>query len=113
MAAKVRIPAPLRKLTKEQPVVSCEGKNIDEIPADLEQNYPGMKERICDEDGQTRRFMALQGREGVECVPNPRGIGRDEARRMLVRAFVNDIVARVRIDGLREELEAVLDREGR
>jgi len=57
MAVKVRIPAPLRKLTKEQPVVDCQGKNIDEVLADLEKNFPGMKERICDENGQIRRFI--------------------------------------------------------
>ena len=57
MAVKVRIPAPLRKLTKEQPEVSCEGATIEDILANLEKNYPGMKERICDENGQIRRFI--------------------------------------------------------
>jgi MoaD family protein len=57
MAAKVRIPAPLRKLTKEQPVVDCQGKNIEEVLANLETQYPGIKERICDENGQIRRFI--------------------------------------------------------
>src|SRR6185436_8401910 len=57
MAVKVRIPAPLRKLTKEQAVVDCDGKTIDAILADLEHKYPGMKERICDENGQIRRFI--------------------------------------------------------
>jgi len=57
MAIKVRIPAPLRKLTKEQAVVECDGKTIDAVLADLEKKYPGMKERICDENGQIRRFI--------------------------------------------------------
>ena len=57
MPAKVRIPAPLRKLTKEQPVVDVAGKTIDEILVNLEKSYPGMKERICDENGQIRRFI--------------------------------------------------------
>jgi molybdopterin synthase sulfur carrier subunit len=57
MAAKVRIPAPLRKLTKEQPVVDIQGQNIEEILANLEKQYPGIKERICDENGQIRRFI--------------------------------------------------------
>src|SRR5439155_26186063 len=57
MPAKVRIPAPLRKLTKEQPVVDIQGKTVEEILANLEKNYPGMKERICDENGQIRRFI--------------------------------------------------------
>jgi len=57
MPAKVRIPAPLRKLTKEQPVVDVQGKTVDEVLADLEKKYPGIKERICDENGQIRRFI--------------------------------------------------------
>jgi molybdopterin synthase sulfur carrier subunit len=57
MAAKVRIPAPLRKLTKDQAVVDCQGKTIDEILVSLEKQYPGMRERICDENGQIRRFI--------------------------------------------------------
>ncbi len=59
MAAKVRIPAPLRKLTKDQAVVTSSGTTVDEVLADLEKNYPGIKERICDETGQIRRFINI------------------------------------------------------
>ena len=59
MPAKVRIPAPLRKLTKDQAVVEVEGKNIQELLSSLEKNYPGLKERICDESGQIRRFVNI------------------------------------------------------
>jgi len=57
MATKVRIPAPLRKLTKDLAVVEVQGKDIDEIILNLEQSYPGLRERICDESGQIRRFI--------------------------------------------------------
>lgn len=53
----VRIPTPLRKLTKEQEVVQAEGGTIEEILADLEQNHPGLRERICDDSGNIRRFV--------------------------------------------------------
>jgi len=59
MPAKVRIPAPLRKLTKDQPVVEVEGKTIQELLQSLDKNYPGLKERICDESGQIRRFVNI------------------------------------------------------
>ncbi len=59
MSAKVRIPAPLRKLTKDQAVVDTNGVTIEEVLADLEKNYPGIKERICDETGQVRRFINI------------------------------------------------------
>lgn len=59
MATKVRIPAPLRKLTKDQAVVESNGATIEEVLTDLEKNYPGIKERICDETGQVRRFINI------------------------------------------------------
>ena len=59
MTAKVRIPAPLRKLTKDQAVVESSGASVEEILADLEKKYPGIKERICDETGQIRRFINI------------------------------------------------------
>lgn len=57
MAVKVRIPTPLQKLTKNQSEVSCEGSNIGEIVDSLEQNYPGIRERLCEPDGNLRRFI--------------------------------------------------------
>lgn len=59
MAAKVRIPAPLRKLTKEQAVVEVQGRTVEELLAALEKDYPGIKERICDENGHIRRFINI------------------------------------------------------
>ncbi len=57
MSNTVRIPTPLRKLTKEQDVVTAAGSNIEEILGDLERNFPGLKERICDDQGNVRRFV--------------------------------------------------------
>ncbi|MBI4598031.1 MAG: MoaD/ThiS family protein [Candidatus Omnitrophica bacterium] len=57
MAVTVRIPTPLQRLTSGQGEVSCEGKTVTELLADLEKRHPGIKERICDEQGQLRRFV--------------------------------------------------------
>ena len=59
MATSVRIPTPLRKLTREEEVVHADGSTISEILASLEQPYPGLKERICDEQGNIRRFVNI------------------------------------------------------
>lgn len=53
----VRIPTPLRKLTADQEVVTASGGTIGEILAHLDASYPGLKERICDEQGNVRRFV--------------------------------------------------------
>lgn len=59
MAIKVRIPTPLRKLTNGSDEVAAEGRNISEIIENLESNYPGLKERICETDGKLRRFVNI------------------------------------------------------
>ena len=57
MPVNVRIPTPLRKLTKDKDTVQTTGATIQEIIDSLEQQYPGLKERLCDERGELRRFV--------------------------------------------------------
>ena len=57
MAIKVRIPTPLQKLTRNQSEVSCSAASVDEVISQLEKQYPGIKERLCDADGKLRRFI--------------------------------------------------------
>jgi len=57
MPVKVRIPTPLRSLTKGEEEVTVEGKSIQEVIDNLETNFNGFKERLCDENGQIRRFI--------------------------------------------------------
>jgi molybdopterin synthase sulfur carrier subunit len=57
MPVSVRIPTPLRKLTKGQDTVQTTGATIQQIIDSLEQQYPGLKERLCDERGELRRFV--------------------------------------------------------
>lgn len=59
MTVTVRIPTPLRKLTSDQPEVAAVGSNIESIIENLEANHPGIKERICDESGNVRRFVNI------------------------------------------------------
>ena len=59
MAVTVRIPTPLRKLTNDQAEVEVDGSNIESIIENLEANHAGIKERICDEAGNIRRFVNI------------------------------------------------------
>lgn len=59
MPIEVRIPTPLRKLTADQEVVLAEGGTIGEILSSLEKVHPGLSERICDENGNIRRFVNI------------------------------------------------------
>ena len=57
MAATVRIPTPLRKLTNEQETVEVESATIGAAVEELEGKFPGIKERLIDEEGEIRRFV--------------------------------------------------------
>lgn len=57
MAVKVLIPTPLQKFTRDQSTIDCEGGNISELLDSLEQDFPGIKARLCDEQGNLRRFI--------------------------------------------------------
>ena len=59
MAVTVRIPTPLRRLTQNQAEVEAEGDTIESLIENLEASYPGLKERICDESGNVRRFVNI------------------------------------------------------
>ncbi|MCX7713465.1 MAG: MoaD/ThiS family protein [Chthoniobacterales bacterium] len=57
MPVNVRIPTPLRKLTNGAETVQANGSTIGEILDSLEQQFPGLGERICDPSGEVRRFV--------------------------------------------------------
>lgn len=66
MSIKVRIPSPLRSLTEGESEVTAEGANVRELITDMEAKYPGMKERLCDESGDIRRFVnVFVGQEDI------------------------------------------------
>ena len=55
--ATVRIPTPLRKLTLGADEVKASGRTIGALIEDLERQFPGLKERICEPSGALRRFV--------------------------------------------------------
>ncbi len=57
MSVTVRIPTPLRKLTNELDVVNGDGGTLLACIDSLEEQYPGLKDRLCDEGGELRRFV--------------------------------------------------------
>jgi sulfur-carrier protein len=57
MAVKVVIPAQLRQYTQDQSSVSVDGGTVGEVIDAVENEFPGIKERICEPDGRIRRFV--------------------------------------------------------
>lgn len=62
MPITIRIPTPLQKLTNEKVEVGLEAgliKDVEGLIEALDRDYPGIKNRICDESGKIRRFINI------------------------------------------------------
>ncbi len=53
----IRIPTPLRSMTGGRNEVEGKGHSIGEVIDQLNVTHPGLKDRICDEQGEIRRFI--------------------------------------------------------
>lgn len=57
MPVLVRIPTPLRTLTKGSAEVQVKGATVGDLVESLEGQFPGMRDRLVDETGELRRFI--------------------------------------------------------
>ncbi len=94
MSIKVRIPTPLRSLTKGSEEVTVEGKSIKEVIDNLEANCNGIKERLCDENGQIRRFINFYvNDEDIRFMDNQETEVKDGDQISIVPAIAGGTVA--------------------
>jgi molybdopterin synthase sulfur carrier subunit len=59
MAVLVRIPTPLRTLTKGAAEVQADAATVTDLIEVLERQFPGLKERLVEDGGQLRRFINI------------------------------------------------------
>jgi molybdopterin synthase sulfur carrier subunit len=59
MSVVVRIPTPLRRIANGQEKASVDGDNLIQVIDSMESQYPGMRERLCDESGDLRHFVNI------------------------------------------------------
>jgi MoaD family protein len=57
MPVQVLIPTPLQKFTNDEASASVDAGSVDALIGALEARYPGLKSRLCDENGKLRRFL--------------------------------------------------------
>ena len=57
MSVTVRIPGPLRRLTDGVEKVDVEGATLGACITELDERFPGIKDRILDEAGEMRYFV--------------------------------------------------------
>lgn len=57
MSVSVRIPTPLRSITQGRAEVDAEGATVADLIVHLDGQFPGLRERLCDDTGAIRRFV--------------------------------------------------------
>lgn len=55
--ATVFVPTPLRRYTAGQSKVKADGSTVSEVISQLESSYPGIGEKLLDENGNVKRFI--------------------------------------------------------
>ena len=87
MSVSVKIPTPLRRVTGGASQVSGAGNTIGELIADLERQFPGMRERLCDETGALRRFVnVFVGDEDIRFLEGLETVLEDDAQVSIIPA---------------------------
>ena len=59
MDVLVRIPTPLRAMTKGSAEVRVSADTVSGVITDLERQFPGMRDRLVEESGELRRFINI------------------------------------------------------
>ena len=54
---EVLIPTPLRRYTGGESRVAGTGQSVSEVLLDLNARFPGIMDRVCEPDGEIRRFV--------------------------------------------------------
>ncbi len=78
MAVHVRIPTPLRKLTHDVELVQVSSGTIAGAIAELQNQFPGIAERLIDEKGEVRRFVNIYlNEEDIRFLDNQTTVIKD------------------------------------
>ncbi len=69
---KVLIPTPLRSYCGERQEVEADGSTLEEVLADLDRRYPGIRFRMIDEQDAIRRHIRIfVNRDQVRALDTP------------------------------------------
>ena len=59
MSIQITIPGPLRRFTAEDSLVEVQASTVHEILNELDEKYPGFRARLCEDNGDLRRFFNI------------------------------------------------------
>ena len=59
MSVTVRIPTPIRRVTNGEDRVAVDADTLQGVIQAMEDQYPGVKARLCDDQGEIRNFVNI------------------------------------------------------
>ncbi len=59
MAARVRIPTPLRRLTNGERMIEVRGGDLAQVIDELDRRFPGIRAKILDDQGEVLQFVNI------------------------------------------------------
>lgn len=59
MAARVRIPTPLRRLTNGERLIEVRGGDLAQVIDELDRRFPGIRAKILDDQGEVLQFVNI------------------------------------------------------
>jgi molybdopterin synthase sulfur carrier subunit len=59
MSVTVRIPTPIRRVTNGEDKITVSGATLRQIIEAMEEKYPGIKARLCDDKDDLRSFVNI------------------------------------------------------
>ena len=78
MGAVIRIPGPLRRITDNQDKVTVEAGSLAATIETLESRFPGIQDRLLDENGNLRHFVNIYvNGEDVQFLDNLETVIKD------------------------------------
>jgi sulfur-carrier protein len=88
MPLRILIPTPLRKLTGDVETVEVQPGTVSEIIQELDQRFPGLRSRLCEDSGALRRFINVYvDGEDVRFLQNVSTTVKDGAEVSIVPAI--------------------------
>ena len=88
MAIQIKIPASLRKFAANNDTVTVEGTNVRGALDQLEAQHPGIKAKLCDDQGNVRRFINIYANsEDIRFLDNLETTLSDGAELQIVPAI--------------------------
>ena len=88
MATRITIPTPLRRFTADESQIEVEAATINQVLEEMDKKYPGFKNRLCEENGQLKRFFNIYiNGEDVRFMDNLETKVPDEAEVSIIPAI--------------------------